>query len=170
MDEEWKGVVSDIKFLYPLSHIVTSGTMAPVHVQKCLALFALAGGTELAKPHLVTRFHGQTFLRLGENLTTIWIDVPSVYKETRYHMLHKLRIPHLHGIDRPIPSLGSVKGQPRFAIKLHLQEDAKGKLADLAYQMAPQVLGRIRSSGGSAGQHGGTKRQTGEGQLSGDGH
>ena len=67
----------------------------------------------------------------------VWIDVPSQYASTCYHILPALNLPNLAAIGRPTPSYGSSKEMRRSVIKLHI---GPGQAGDLETQIVVKWL------------------------------
>ena len=117
LHDKWKDVLIDVNFLIPPSRIVVSGAFAPIHAQKCLALFVLGLPGLPAVPRLTN--WRPTFYSFASG-PVVNIDVPCQCRYAVKGIISTMRLPAVNAIDHPRTSLGSTKEARRAVIQVHL--------------------------------------------------
>ena len=118
MHEKWQDVLMDINLIIPPTRIIVSGTHAPIHACKCLALFTLGRANNPAIPRLTS--YRPKFFSFGSG-PVIYVDVPAQFRFAVKSVISALNIPAVQAIDMPRNSLGSTKEVPRACIQNHIQ-------------------------------------------------
>ena len=118
LHEKWNDVLVDINLIIPPTRIIVSGTHAPIHTCKCLALFTLGRANTPATPRLTT--YRPKFYSFGSG-PVIYVDVPAQFRFAIKGVVSSLNIPGVQEIDNPRNSLGSTKEAPRASIQVHMQ-------------------------------------------------
>ena len=131
---KWKDIVADTTLLTPPTRIVVSGTHAPIHAQKCIALFTL--GLQQAPTLPSLKAWRPNFFSFATGLT-ITIDTPEHHRHSVRAVIDTLGLPALQSVDSSRPSLGSTKDLPRTALHLHFE---MGKITTMHMETLLQWL------------------------------
>ena len=131
---KWKDVVAETTLLTPPTRIVVSGTHAPIHTQKCIALFTL--GIPQAPMLPTLKAWRPNFFSFATGPIII-IDTPEHGRHTVKAVIDSLGLPALQCIDSSRPSLGSTKDSPRVSLHLHFEA---GKITTMHMEMLLQWL------------------------------
>ena len=102
----------------PPTRIIVSGTHAPIHAQKCIALFTL--GLQQAPTLPSLKAWRPNFFSFATG-PTITIDTPEHCRHSVRAVIDTLGLPALQSIDSFRPSLGSTRDMPRTALHLHFE-------------------------------------------------
>ena len=117
LHDKWQDLLVDANFLIPPSRIVVSGTVAPIHAHKCLALFTLGVPRSPATRRL-TAWRPKIFsFSTGP---VINIDIPWLSRIAVKNIVSTMGLPAVSAIDQPRASLGSTRESPRATIQIHL--------------------------------------------------
>ena len=117
LHDKWRDVLVDVHFLIPPSRIIVSGSFAPIHAQKCLALFTLGLPGLPAVPRL-TNWQPKFFSFASGPVINV-----DVLGECRYAVrgiISTMGLPAVLAIDHPKTSLGSTREAPRAVIQIHI--------------------------------------------------
>ena len=106
MHEKWQDVLVEVNLLTPPTRLVVAGQHAPIHAQKCLALFTLGKATAFAVPCLAT--WRPTFFSSGAG-PIICADVPAQLSFTVKSTIAAMKLPAVQAIDHPRTSLGRTR-------------------------------------------------------------